>query len=89
MILIKGKKMKNLEFGKALSLLYDFMHAIHRDRSEGYTHNSEFNTIYKDANELLHRNHTELSEYLEYMYSDLDIKPPFVSENGKLKEPVT
>jgi hypothetical protein len=65
--------MKNLEFGKALSLLHDFMHIYKWDKTEGVPLSEDFTSIYKDANELLHKNHTALSEYLEYMYNEIPI----------------
>ena len=68
--------MKNLEFGKSLSLLHDFIYEFKRTTLNGNMPNDGMTSIYRDANELIHKNHSSLSAYLEYMYGDINEKLP-------------
>jgi|2_EtaG_2_1085320.scaffolds.fasta_scaffold04982_4 hypothetical protein len=63
--------MKELEFGKALSLLRDFMGQYEQQMFSTGGLDREQKELYKDANELLHRNASVLSAYFEYMMKDI------------------
>jgi len=63
--------MKELEFGKALSLIRDFMGQYEQTAFSTGGLNREQKELYKDANEMLHRNAASLASYFDYMMKDI------------------